>query len=64
MTDRLNGPAPARTKRSVQEICDEGNARLEGLIPYTHKKYAGEFHVRDDVHWFVENGRVMIGWRR
>jgi hypothetical protein len=61
---KMTETTPRPGKRTAQEWCDEGNARLAGLIPYTCKKYAGEFHVRDDVYWFVENGRPTIGWRR
>jgi hypothetical protein len=51
-------------KLTAQEWCDIGNQRLAGVVPYECKKYAGELHRRDDVYWFVENGRPTIGWRR
>jgi hypothetical protein len=62
--NRLAKSETRHAKRSAQEICDEGNARLAGILPYTCKKYAGQFHVRDDVRWFIENGRPTIGWVR
>jgi hypothetical protein len=64
MTDRLNGETPRQSKRTAQDWCDRGNAILAGIQPYECKKYAGEFHRRDDVCWFVENGKPTIGWRK
>jgi hypothetical protein len=62
MTDRLNGGSSARPlKLTAQQWCDRGNAILAGTEPTTK----GEFLLpRHDVHWFVENGRATIGWKR
>jgi hypothetical protein len=35
-------------KRTQQEICDDWNARRE----------------RMDVHWYVHDGQIKIGWVR
>jgi hypothetical protein len=53
-----------RPKMTAQEWCDRGNRILAGIDPMTEGKCAGEYMRRDDVCWFVENGRVVIGWRR
>lgn len=38
----------AKPKRSQQEICADWNARRE----------------RDDVHWYIHEGQIKIGWER
>ena len=61
MTDRLNGGSEPQKKRTAQEWCDIGNARLAGLTPYTGKKFQG-YAARDDIHWFVNsNGVPTLG---
>lgn len=50
-------------RKSAQQICDEGNLRLAGLAPYTCKKYAGQYHRRDDIRWVVRDGRPTLEWR-
>jgi hypothetical protein len=61
MTDRLNnGGAAKQPKRSAQEWCDIGNARLRGEIPYDKD---GQYHPRHDIYWLVENGSPKLGWK-
>lgn len=59
LTDRLAKAAPVR--RTAQEWCDRGNAILAGVEPTTKGEYDPP---RNDVHWFVQDGRPTIGWRR
>jgi hypothetical protein len=47
-------------RRSPQEWCDIGNARLRGETPYKD----GQFHPRSDIHWVVRDGRCVLEWRR
>lgn len=60
MTTNRLAKSEAQPKRTAMEICDEGNERLAGRIPYTCKKYAGQFHRRDDIRWVVRDGQPTL----
>ncbi len=59
MTINRLAKTDAATKRTAQEWCDFGNAKLRGEVP-TVKHHLDA--PRYDVHWFVQNGRPTIGW--
>lgn len=51
-----------KSKMTAEDWAERGNRILAGIDPYTCKKYAGEYHRRDDVRWVVRNGRCVIEW--
>jgi hypothetical protein len=61
MTTNRLAKSEAPQKLSAQQWCDRGNAVLAGTEATTKGEYLPP---RNDVHWFVENGRPTIGWRR
>lgn len=63
MTTNRLAKGETKVTLSPQEVCEQGSLRLAGLAPYTCKKYAGQFHRRDDIRWVIRDGRPTLEWR-